>query len=374
VARRNSQEGSLYQRADGYWVASVSVGGGKRVVRYGKTRAEAVRKLQALSSEHVRGTLTLPTQTTLEVWVQTWMADRSLRPSTLRVYTNTLTPIVREMGSIRLDKLTPMLLSDAFGRLGRGRMGARQLQLGHGYLKSCLQRAVDMEILSRNPMTKVQRPRWEPKTRTYWTVEQASRFIGTCESSSSRWGPLFTVLVTCGLRISEALGLTWQDIDLVRQTLTVRQALVWTGGTYEIGPVKTTAGYRTISIPAPGMAALKKLRAKANEDQTFVFRSIHGNVPRVDQLHKPLATLCASAGVPRINVHGLRHVAAALAFRATGDPYAVQHRLGHSHISVTLGIYAYGTRSDEQVAGAVDALLAQNSMDHPGDPTDSSAS
>jgi integrase len=214
VTRRNSRDGSLYQRADGYWVASISVGGGKRIVRYAKTHAEAVRKLQNLNKGQIKGTLSAPTQITLNEWVQGWIADRALRPSTVRVYTNTLTPVLDQIGSTRLDKLTPLQLSTTFAKLGRNGMGARQLQLGHGYLKGCLQRAVDLEILSRNPMSKVERPKWEPKSRTYWTVEQAADFIATCEHANSHWAPLFTVLATCGLRISEALGLMWSDVDL----------------------------------------------------------------------------------------------------------------------------------------------------------------
>ena len=74
---------------------------------------------------------------------------------------------------------------------------------------------------------------------------------------------------------------------------------------------------------------------------------------------------CPTAGPPR---------AATLAFHADGDPYAVQHRLGHSHISGTLGIYVYGTRSDEQVAGGLTPSSAQNGADRIGDASEPSAS
>ena len=68
--------------------------------------------------------------------------------------------------------------------------------------------------------------------------------------------------------------------------------------------------------------------------------------------------MCAEAEVPRINVHGLRHVDAVLALRAGNDVHAVQRRLGHSHVSVTMGIYAYATRDDAEVADAVEKLLS----------------
>jgi len=60
-------------------------------------------------------------------------------------------------------------------------------------------------------------------------------------------------------------------------------------------------------------------------------------------------------------VHLPRRVECVPVLRAPGDPHAVQRRLGHSHISVTLGIYAYATRSDAEVAAAVDRLLGETS-------------
>jgi integrase len=357
VARRSNQEGSLYQRADGYWVASMRTGG-RRIVRYGKTRSEASAKLRDLMIQCHQGTVSQPTKITLQDWTERWLAELDVRPSTLRTYRQVLTPVLTEVGGNRLDRLTPLLLSSIYVKLGRNGMGPRRLQLSHGYLKACLERTVELEILGKNPMAKVQRPKWEPKRRTYWTVEQAGEFVRVGLTSKRRWAPLFVVLVTTGLRISEAVGLTWADIDLNRRTLAVRRAMPWAGDHHDSGPVKTKAGNRVISLTEASVIALRGLPTPTDRGNP-VFRTANGNPPRPDHLREPLADLCKEAGVPFIHLHGLRHVAAALAYRATGDPYAVQHRLGHSHISTTLGIYAYGTRSDEQVAGAVDALLAQ---------------
>ena len=350
------QQGSVYQRGDGYWVASIRVGG-KKVVRYGRTERDATRKLHELLKQYHRGTLAQPTKLTLDAWVQQWLCDLDLRPAAQRAYQQVLTPVLQDLGHVRLDKLTPVSLSLTYSKLARQGMGARQLQLSHGYLRSSLERAVDLEILGRNPMRKVHRPKWEPKPRTYWTIEEASRFVGACLESKRRWAPLFTVLTTCGLRISEASGLTWAEIDRQARTLRIERAVVWCGSEYTIGPVKTKAARRTVTLPDAAIEALHRLPRPIDREQP-VFRGPSGNPPRPDQLHKPLATLCKHAGVPRINVHGLRHVAAALAVRALGDFHAVQRRLGHSHVSVTMGIYAYATRSDAEVARAVDGLLA----------------
>jgi integrase len=362
MARRLNHEGSIYQRSDGYWVCSLRLGS-QRLVRYAKTRSEAGRKLQALLREHHQGTLTHPTKLTLREWVEHWLTNLDLRPSTLRTYRQVVMPVVDDLGHQRLDKLTPALLATAYTKLSCQGKGARQRQLSHGYLKSCLERAVDLDLLGRNPMAKVRRPRWEPQSRQYWSLEEAARFIANCEASTRRWSPLFIVLTTCGLRISEALALTWADVDLDTATLGVQRALVWAGDKYSIGPVKTKAGQRMVSVPEVAVSVLRRLRNPAPDPQAPVFRTSKGTPPTSSQLPRPLSQMCAEAGVPRINIHGLRHVAAVLALRAINDVHAVQRRLGHSHVSVTMGIYAYATRDDAEVADGVGRLLAGSHAD-----------
>jgi integrase len=350
-----AQQGSVYRRGDGYWVASIRLGN-KKVVRYAKTEKDATLKLRDLIKDQHVGALAQPTKVTLDEWVAQWLAEATLRPSTVRSYRQVLTPVLNDVGSLRLDKLTPALLSSTYAKLAKQGMGARRRQLSHGYLKGCLERAVELEILGRNPMAKVRRPKWEPRQRRYWTAEQTTRFLQNCESDRGPWSPLFTVLTTCGLRFSEAIGLTWHDVDLEHKTLQVNRALVWVGGTRYPGEPKSKAGYREIALTRLAIAAFQRLERGDAEESIFVGpRS--GHAPRPDALRKPLIKLCAQAGVPYVNIHGLRHVHAALALRATGDAHAVQKRLGHSHVTTTIGIYGYATHTDSDVAAAFDGLV-----------------
>jgi integrase len=310
-------------------------------------------------------TLTPPSKLTLREWGTQWLefAGADLRPATRRAYRQALDPLLDEVGTVRLDKVTPLLLTRVFSHLqGQGR-GPRRLQLSHTYLKACLSRAVELGLLPANPMERVKKPRWEPRPRRYWTVEQVHVFIQAGLTTRSKWGPLCTLLVTTGLRISEALGLTWGDVDLAARHLVVRQPLVWVDGTWHAQAPKTRAGRRVVSLPEVAIAALARHQARQVKDgertgdDAPLFRTATGRPPRSEQVRDALDGLCAEAGVPRLNVHGLRHVHAMLALEATGDAYVVQRRLGHSHVNVTLGIYGYSTRDDAAVAGALDQLL-----------------
>jgi integrase len=203
----------------------------------------------------------------------------------------------------------------------------------------------------------VRRPEWQPKPRTYWTAEQAAKFVKACETSGNRWAPLFMVLTGCGLRVSEALALRSHDVDLSAKVLDVRRALVWSGAEHTEGDAKTRSSIRRLTLPTVAITALEMVGVPEDADAP-IFRTTRGNPPSPSHLREPLLALCKTADVPPINIHGLRHVHAALVYRSTRDVYAVKARLGHADVGFTMRQYGYGTGSDADTARAVDGLLS----------------
>lgn len=360
MSRRPRGTGSVYQRKDGYWVVSVTVAGA-RIVRYCKTEKKAQELLSQLMVSQQKGTLNRPSHLTLAEWIAQWLEMNSdrLRPSTLRTYRQVLAPVSDFAGTTRLDKLTPLQLTMLFSRMQQIAIGKRRIQLAHTYLKTCLSHAVDLDLLAQNPMHRVKKPQWEPQDRRYWTLEEAQRFLITGLESRSKWAPLFVFLTTSGLRISEALGLTWKDIDWEKGAVHIGRALVWTGYEHAMMAPKTKAGRRDVALTSSALTALRKLPRPIDPD-AYVFRTSTGTVPQPSDLRRYLHRLCTLAAVPTTQLHGLRHVAAMLALEAVGDPYLVQRRLGHSHVGVTLQIYGYPGNDQRSVATAIDNVLGSH--------------
>lgn len=301
-----------------------------------------------------------PTQRTLTDWYDAWIVERALRPASVRVYTNTVGRLVRQIGPVRLDKLTTPFIAASVAALQAKGMGTRQMVLAYGYLKGCLGVAVERRLIAVNPILGVPVPKHTATPKTRWSLDDALKFVFACQTSKVRWAPLYSVLATSGLRIGEALGLTWGDINLSARTLRVERAQVWVGAEVEEGPLKTQAARRTVSLPRLALTALLKQRSLCPDTgpDAPVFRTLHGGIPRHDQLQAPLARICREAGVTRTNVHGLRHVAAALAYEGTHNVLAVQQRLGHTRASTTMNIYAHLMQDDSAVASALDMMLS----------------
>jgi integrase len=345
--------GSIYQRtSDGRWCASVCAGG-KRIVRYATSERDAKRILVELQRELILGRLAAPVAVTLAEWVEQWLSAASYRPSTLASYRQVLAPVLAEVGFQRLDKLTPALLHAVFVKL-KSRMGARRRQQAYAALHRCLEQAVALGLLGTNPLARVEEPAWTPGERQYWSCEEAARFVTACLSEPRRWSSLFVVLAVTGIRIGEALGLQWQDVDLVTRTVRIERAYVCSNNQCHLVPPKTRAGRRTVHLPAQAVAALR-LIPRTLDPSSFVFHD--GTPPWRSTLRMALIRECKRAGVPVINIHGLRHVSAQLALAASGDIHAVKQRLGHSTVAVTLGLYGYALSSDAEVAGQLETLL-----------------
>jgi integrase len=349
--------GTVYQRKDGRWVAAVRLDG-RRISRYAKTERDAKLLLKELLGQQHTGTLTAPTRITLGEWVRDWLdsLDGERRPKTLLTYRQALCPVANRLGSTRLDKLTPVVLSRLFVELRRSGSGTRRLQQTHTVLGTCLRAAVRLGILSYSPLDRVDKPRHEGGERRYWTFDEARRFLGCASTSPARYAPLCAMLLATGLRPSEALGLRWEDVDPAGRCIRVERALVFVQVKPTMQTPKSRAGRRTVSLPDIAIQMVQRL-PRPLDPSLPVFTSGAGTPPNPNNLRRALHGLCDDARVPRLPPHGLRHVHAAMLAGLGLDPHTLKRRLGHARVSTTMDVYAYAIQPERVAAEAFDRAL-----------------
>jgi integrase len=122
----------------------------------------------------------------------------------------------------------------------------------------------------RNVVELTDPPRRKRVNLQVLTVEDAKKFVEACQEH--RLGPLYCAMLRLGLRMGEALGLKWEDVDLDRSTVFVRRALqrvVKEDGCTELQLVepKSDRSYRLVSIPASIVAFLARHRARQNRER-----------------------------------------------------------------------------------------------------------
>lgn len=198
-----------------------------------------------------------------------------------------------------------------------------------------------------NKMTNFTNPNERKKEMAFYTLEEFQRFLSV--ETDLKFRCAFQTLFYCGLRNGELRGLTWNDINFNRSTLTVNKNIVKvpdskTGKPYTVTSPKTSSSYRTIPIPN---FLLKYLSALYNDDANYYgFRDswyVFGNID-------PLAATTLldrktknafMARVKDIRIHDFRHSCASLLIDSGANITLVAKYLGHSKIDETLNTYSH---------------------------------
>lgn len=267
--------------------------------------------------------------------VRSWIDARSLTraPSTISGY-NRLhrlyiagtrvggTDINSLDGSDMIELLAPLIKRGC----------TRQAQLLQILVSAVLRQAVKRRQLSWSPMDDVDRISHASKITPWLTLDQARQLLTSSAAAGDRYYIAWLLMLCCGLRRGEMLGLRWSDIDRARSCMSIdRQLLVIDGKTIITHP-KSLSSVRTIPLDAE---VLTRIPLHTGKDCAILYKTTPA------MLANGLTRACKRAGVPRISLHGLRHTMASVAAEDGVQVKILQSLLGHSHYQVTADIYTH---------------------------------
>lgn len=356
-SRRGRGEGLIHQRPDGRWEARVDLGwqDGKRRRKsiYGRTRAEVADALVKAQLEHQQGLLVAGPTPTVGQFLRSWLevVKPTLRPATYVSYEGTVRlHILPTLERIRLDRLTPLNVHGLLQAKSQSDLSPRSVQYILFVLRIALGRAVRWGMVPRNVAQLVDAPRVAKYRGRFLLPDEAERFIALAQSD--RLGAIYTVALSLGLRLGEALGLKWSDVDLAGRAVTIRRSVQRVSGKGLLFvPVKTEHSERSIRLPGVCIDALRRhqavqlrerlLAGSAWQESDLVFASSIGTPFDPRKVSKRLKVLLNEAGIAPMRFHDLRHSAASLLGAQGVPPRVVMEVLGHSRISVTLDLYSH---------------------------------
>ena len=305
-------------------------------------------------------------------------------------------------GHIRLSDLRPDDIRHIYADARKSGMSEAELHGTHVKLRQVLQDAVDNELILRNPCTPVKLPKPTYKERTPLTAEEASRFLACLMDeplSAKAAGTM--LLLQCGLRRGEMLGLTWADIDFEGRALSVSKQFT---NDKTLRAPKSKMSRRTIAIndslvhyltmwKQEQLAQLDRYTLDQDENTPVVngikvvvtddgkyatvvnvdghnfdrwFRDFcvdngfgsYSNVTRKFQRNGKEHT--RGTGYSGLVPHALRHTQATLLIGEGADVKTVQARLGHASPSTTLSIYSHAIEAnDRKAADAFGELISK---------------
>ena len=372
--RSANGSGTIRKRADGRWEGIYSAGydqqTGKLIRKsiYGKNQKEVRQKLSKVTTEIDEGLYLEPAKMTLSDWMDLWYKEYTFdkKYSTLKGYKAQINKHIRPgIGKYNLSQLNPMILQRFFNHLSepneKGKvLSPKSIKNVYIILSGILEQAVENEMISKNPCKKVKLPKVYNKQITPLTDKQVKDFLEII-STDEIYGTILRVIVFTGLRLGEAMGLTWDCVDFEKGALNINKQLQrrpQKDGGSTLTSVKS--GKPRILKPAPFVMQLLKIRyteqimqkqrsedlwlAWSNEEEhkkALVFTNLQGGdlIPKRVYLHFKSAAV--AIGAPDARVHDLRHTYAVLSLQNGDDIKTVQENLGHASAAFTLDVYGH---------------------------------
>jgi len=369
---RGRGEGSIQQRPDGTWRATISLGispDGKRRRKdiYGKTKAEVQKKLRQAHNANDSGQLPSTIKTTVAEYLKFWIENISRAGvSTKDRYQQDIrTKINPLIGKVKLQQLTGLHIDSVISTAASEGYAPNSQMKIFAVLNKSFNDAVKRDLIGFNPCSKSDKPRLGKSKHTIWTADESQAFLK--HVAGHRWFALFALAMFTGMRQGESLALFWSDIDWTKNEIQISRTLTTRNHKAVIGEVpKTDAGNRSIVVPPYVMESLDKHRGRMLMDghptsgENLVFCNHAGNIiNRNNLVSRTFKPLCSKAKVPVLVWHEMRHTTATLLLESGIPINNVAELLGHASSVVTSRIYAHATRAGMARVTAATASLFQ---------------
>jgi integrase len=369
--RRGAGEGSIFRRKDGRWAAQITLGRSPegnpvRHFEYGKTRREVAEKLAQRQADRLSGRDIRSGRLTVGNYLRRWLEDIArprIRSSTHASYTGFLkNHVLPRLGGVQLTKLTALHVANLMADMERDGASAYVREAVYGVLHRALGDAVRLDLVSANPVSRVDRPRLPTKEPSVFTADEVRQLLATAQGD--RLEALLVLAVTTGARQGELLALPWRHVHLRDGWLRIEHTLEQVGPCPKRGPTKTPASRRRIDLPPIAIEALHAHRSRLGaipHPDAFVFTDTQGGPIRKSNLvRRWWRPLVQRAELPPRKFHSLRHTAATLLLAEGTNVKVVQELLGHTRAAITLDVYAHVPQGAQREAvSQLEALLSQ---------------
>mgnify|MGYP001007002162 CR=1 FL=1 len=212
MAKRGNGEGSIYQRSDGKWCGSISIGWTddgklKRRTIYGKTRKEVADKITMLKNDHILGRSIEPTKINVAEHFNNWLQQKKLhnRPGTwARDESHIRNHIIPYLGRIKLVTLSHSNITAFYLYLQEEtELSQRTIYDIATILRAGLKDAVNKQLIYQSPAELIPKPKKGVKEARFLDQEEINRFLYAAKGE--RLEDLFVLMLNTGLRPGEGI-------------------------------------------------------------------------------------------------------------------------------------------------------------------------
>ena len=277
------------------------------------------------------------------------------------------------IGDIKLPEITSAQISALLLDMqGKGKAHATVVKV-YTILNSLFKMAYLSDMIVRNPMDKVERPKprkdeIKPQTAQAYTAQEVRDILTALEGEPLKWRAFIHLLIDTGVRRGEALAVQWEDIDFQENTILICRNLCYTPGKGIYLDTPKNGRCRMVDVGEDTLQLLKQIREQQGAGGKYIFTQDNSLEP----MHPTSPThyfrqFSKRNGIKDFHPHKLRHTFASVAITAGADVVSVSETLGHSDTAVTLRMYTHANDESRRRASRIfrDAIQKDTQKDTP---------
>lgn len=340
---------------------------------YAKTVKELETKIKNITNELNHGVKA--NEIIFGDFLKDWLYDVKfigLKPKTKMLYDSVFRNHIKnnEIYNIKLKSLKAIDVQKYFNKLYQKDVSNSLLSTTNKIIAPCIRYAYNNGYIIKDFSRMYSVPKkseTNDKKVKPFTLEEQKEFLKAIEGH--RHEVLFLVALYTGLREGEILALTWNDIDFIKNTITVSKTVSIvvditkesrSKGYISIGTPKTVKGNRVVPLPDFLVKRLKQYKLFKKEESLKIgiqfkesnnlFTTRNGTMLSAVNLQRMFKEILLKAGIENRKFHDLRHTYATRLFELGESAKTVQELLGHSSISMTLDIYTHVLKETKETA------------------------
>lgn len=307
----------------------------------------------------------------LSHWLEYWM-DSIVRPNRAETTVYAYQKIIDNhidpaLGTVPLKRLTPKMVQEYYTETQRANgLSSNTMRRHHDLLSSALRSAVRQDVIPASPMERVEPPRVRTTESYFYNNQELKLLYQKIE------GNILELAVklagSLGMRREEICDLKWENVDLQRHLVLIREARTAYGATIVQKETKNRSSVRTLYLPDEVYLLLEQEQARQQQERCLqsptynptdhVILDAKGVPYSPNALSLAFTRFVKKNDLPRLTFHGLRHTFATIASCQGASLFDIGKALGHSTPATTGRIYTHlvDRTHEELVQRVSDAL------------------
>ncbi|WP_455538746.1 tyrosine-type recombinase/integrase [Terrisporobacter sp.] len=321
-------------------------------------KRDANKRLVEIKEEIYKDELLLPNEMIIEDFILDFLEKHKINLS-ITTYNNYKRVckkyIIPLLGDLKLCDIRPIHIQNYVDDLV-GLLSPKTIKIHLNILNLSFKRAYRLKLIKENPVQFVEIPKIKKFKNEIYTPEDMRILLEKCRGTSLEL-PI-NIASGLGLRVSEILGLTWNNIDFNDFTITVEKITTRDEGKVILKEPKTESSVRTITAPKEIILMLKQLKKdrlaaklkgeKSHRELIFYDKNLEPIAP--DVISKKFKYFLEANNLKHIRFHDLRHSHVTMLIDAKVPIKVISERVGHSSVNTTLNIYSHALKEMDQEA------------------------